>query len=116
MGELGGIPHNGQGPVSVGSDEYWRQKCIDACWAGMTGGKMPEVSKPDKVNPDHYTSDGIECHSVQRAVLGAEGMASYWHGCAIKYLFRALKKNGAEDIRKAIRCLQFWLEEPDVKK
>lgn len=86
---LGGIPHNGSGPVSVAIQE----------------------AIPDKVNPSHYTADGIECHAVQRGVLGPEGMRAYWHGCALKYLFRALKKNGREDIQKAIRCLEFWLAE-----
>lgn len=101
MSNLGGVPHDGKGPAMV--DYLILEK------------GMKYYPVPDKINPSHYNADGIECHAVQRAVLGPDGMAAYWHGCALKYLFRALKKNGAEDIRKAIRCLQFWLEEPNVK-
>ncbi len=118
MSVLGGVPHNGKGPASptAGDCTSWEEFCeqlADKVESGEsrffdgTGG-----GSADKVNPSHYVGhNGIECHQVQRAVLGQAGMGAYWHGCAIKYVFRAIKKNGAEDIRKAIRCLQFWLDE-----
>lgn len=145
MSNLGGVPHNGKGPASVDFADWSQVGIIleniqkEDMAVRFNPGKIAPDPEPlqafadeqhmreairehmqakfptDKINPTHYCADGIECHSVQRAVLGAEGMAAYWHGCAIKYLFRSLKKNGAEDIRKAIRCLQFWLDENDGK-
>ncbi len=106
MSALGGIPHNGKGPASHTAGDYtsWEEFCEQLA-DGVHG---------SKINPNHYMGhNGIECHQVQRAVLGQAGMGAYWHGNAIKYIFRAIKKNGSEDIRKAIRCLQFWLDEVD---
>lgn len=115
MSVLGGVPHCGSGPASgVHVDhESWEEffeeihrKSLDLEW------ERSKQDGADKVNPSHYIGhNGIECHQVQRAVLGQAGMGAYWHGCAIKYVFRAIRKNGAEDIKKAIRCLQFWLDE-----
>lgn len=70
-----------------------------------------------KVDPSHYVSaTGLECHEAQRAVLGQAGMMAYWHGCAIKYLWRCWHKNGIEDIQKAIRCLEFLIAEVEQKQ
>ena len=64
------------------------------------------------INPDHYKGHGgLECHQVQRAMVGSAGMAHYWRATAVKYVFRCFRKGGAADIRKAIRCLQFLLAE-----
>lgn len=122
MSVLGGVPHNGKGPASPTAGQLsWEEWCEE--WGesmvrseakhfsgarGTSGHQSPEGS----INPSHYVGhNGIECHAVQRAVLGQAGMGAYWHGCALKYVFRALRKNGSEDIKKAIRCLQFWLDE-----
>lgn len=113
----GGIPHNGRGPASPTDGMSWEEFCelrdekARAHWEANCDA-LRKAAACDTVNPSHYIGhNGIECHQVQRAVLGQAGMGAYWHGCALKYLFRAIKKNGAEDIRKAIRCLQFWLDE-----
>mgnify|MGYP003337333139 CR=1 FL=1 len=64
------------------------------------------------INPGHYVGlTGLECHEAQRAQLGTAGMIAYWRGCAIKYLWRCWRKGGVQDIKKAIRCLQFLLAE-----
>jgi len=60
-------------------------------------------SVDEKVNhPSHYTShpSGIECIDVVQWM-------SYNIGNAMKYLWRFDKKNGIEDLRKAIQYIEF---------
>ena len=53
--------------------------------------------------PAHYdlNLNGVESIDVVRAVLGDEGFRKHCRGCALKYLMRADKKNGLEDLKKA---------------
>jgi hypothetical protein len=55
--------------------------------------------------PNHYTwhPSGVECKTIVSAF-------SYNLGTAIAYIWRAERKNGVEDLRKAIRHLEFELE------
>ena len=65
----------------------------------------------DKVhNPEHYQKGGYECIDIIRAVLGRDGFESYCRGNALKYLWREDKKNGTEDIEKAITYLGYLVE------
>lgn len=56
-------------------------------------------------NPAHYQSaDGIECIDAIRAALGDDQFKGYLRGNAMKYVWRAGKKNpdkAAEDMAKA---------------
>ena len=54
-------------------------------------------------NPNHYQSDdGIECIDAIKAALGHDEFIGYCRGTAIKYSWRAGKKQDtAEDLRKA---------------
>ncbi len=68
--------------------------------------------------PKHYQGQsGMTCADYIRDVLGSEGMADFWRGNAMKYLYRAGSKGGrdqfAADIRKAIDCLQKLLAESE---
>ena len=69
----------------------------------------PANSEHDPVNhPDHYTQGGIECKdAIKAAVTGLEGYEAFLTGNAIKYLWRWKRKNGTEDLRKAV----FWIDE-----
>lgn len=65
-------------------------------------------------HPSHYTSGGIEAKDALRAAMDGSGlspMASYWRGCAFKYLWRFERKNGVEDLRKCRQCIDFLIEE-----
>lgn len=58
----------------------------------------------DRVNhPAHYALPGLGVESIDvvKAVLGTEGFRKFCRGCALKYLIRADKKGGAEDLQKA---------------
>lgn len=51
-------------------------------------------------HPEHYQGKN-ECIDVMIAMFGAEAVKSFCRCNAYKYRFRADKKNGEEDIRKA---------------
>jgi len=57
----------------------------------------------DPVNrPTHYTGAWIECIDAIRAALGDEGLVLYCRGAAMKYMWRAGKKDyDVQDLRKA---------------
>ena len=56
----------------------------------------------DPVNaPDHYTFGGIETIDYLKAKLSPEEFAGFCRGNVLKYVSRAMKKGGQEDLRKA---------------
>lgn len=64
----------------------------------------------DPINPSYYDSqDGsdIDCLRAQTAMLGVERMVGYHAGNVAKYLWRWERKNGIEDLRKAIKHIEF---------
>lgn len=70
----------------------------------------------DRVNhPSHYTHGKIETIDKIEDVLGLEGFQAYCVGNAIKYLDRYKLKNGFEDIKKAKRYLEFYIEKTEGK-
>ena len=67
----------------------------------------------DNVNhPAHYTAGGIECiDALAAATEGLRGIEAVCTGNAIKYLWRWKRKNGVEDLQKAI-----WYTERLIKE
>ena len=89
----------------------------------MADGDYPEdyypelfggYKKPEEGNnvehPTHYDLEGlgVEVIDVIRSVLGATRFVGYCKGNVIKYILRADKKNGLEDLQKA-RVYLNWL-------
>jgi len=62
-------------------------------------------------HPDHYKGGGYECIEVMKAVFGADAVKDFCLLNAFKYVWRADKKNGKEDIRKAIWYLTELIKE-----
>lgn len=56
-------------------------------------------------HPAHYNSGKYECLTVMEDVFGTEAVKHFCLCNAFKYLWRAEKKNGLEDLKKA----QFYL-------
>lgn len=58
----------------------------------------------DQVNqPSHYTQGKIECiDALESACSELRGLEAFCTANAIKYLWRWKRKNGAEDLKKAI--------------
>lgn len=71
------------------------------------------MDKIDNVNsPNHYKLEGlgIEVIHVLQSVLGDESFKAYCKGNVIKYILRASKKNGVEDLKKARKYIDYILE------
>lgn len=81
-----------------------------------TMNKQPIIVSDNVVNhPSHYTHGKIETIDKIEDVLGLEGFQAYCVGNAIKYLDRYKLKNGFEDIKKAKRYLEFYIEKTEGK-
>ena len=67
----------------------------------------------DNVNhPAHYTAGAIECiDALASATEGLQGIGAVCTANAIKYLWRWKRKNGVEDLQKAI-----WYTERLIKE
>lgn len=75
-----------------------------------------EIQEPqfDVVNnPKHYCSGGVECIEAMEAALGTSAVKFFCIGNAFKYIFRCLRKNGLEDVKKAQWYLNKYIELSD---
>lgn len=64
--------------------------------------KYFEVEKEDIINhPNHYTNGGMECIDEMIMIFGKGVVANFCLCNAWKYRYRALHKNGQEDIDKS---------------
>lgn len=62
----------------------------------------------DQVNsPAHYAAGDIECIDAMVAAFGEANVLKWAQINAFKYLWRADKKGGAQDIAKAIWYLRY---------
>ena len=65
----------------------------------------------DNVNhPSHYRTGKFECIEVMIEVFGVNTVKCFCICNAFKYIFRHRKKNGLEDIKKAIWYLNKYVE------
>ena len=73
---------------------------------------MYESNNKNVSHPSHYMSDaGIEALDVIKAFTnGLEGYDAYATGTVIKYMLRWNKKNGLEDLEKALFYLTDLVE------
>ena len=80
----------------------------------MTYQRRQELKEPtpDVVNhPAHYElPNGLECFDVIVATQGKEAAQHFAISNALKYLFRHKRKNGIEDIKKAVWYLNKYIE------
>ena len=62
----------------------------------------------DSVNhPAHYCHGGIECiDAIEAETVDLTGIEAVCTANAIKYLWRWKRKNGVEDLRKAVWYIQ----------
>lgn len=65
----------------------------------------------DNVNsPSHYCTGQFECIDVMIEALGVEAVINFCQCNAFKYLYRAKRKNGFEDMKKAIWYMNKYVE------
>lgn len=70
-------------------------------------------------SPAHYRGDGeVDCMRAMASAMSGDlfgppcaPFAAFWWGCAFKYLWRWPRKNGAEDLLKCRRCIDYLIEE-----
>lgn len=106
--EVGGhITHRGEGYNWKDKDEYREPKPavtpVDKGPKTEIRGEEPSASER-QVGGDHY---GDDLQPID--VIDSWGL-DFYEGSALKYLARHRKKNGAEDIKKAIHYLELLLE------
>lgn len=94
---------------SMGTNENFRPKTLPQ---QQTIPPMPPVTPPkEEINhPDRYAGGKYECIDVMQDVFGAEAVKHFCMLNAFKYLRRAEKKNGVEDIKKAVWYLNKYIE------
>lgn len=71
--------------------------------------KYAETSA-DATHPDHYNSGGMQAWDAMEAAWGAEAVQNFCVCNAMKYIWRQDRKNGREDVEKAIVYLRKWIE------
>ena len=65
----------------------------------------------DNVNhPSHYETGNFECIAVMVETQGVAAVQNFCICNAFKYLYRHKRKNGCEDIQKAIWYLNKYVE------
>ena len=73
----------------------------------MTG----ETQQTDNVNhPSHYETGKFECIDVMVETQGVQATKDFCVCNALKYIYRHKRKNGLEDIKKAIWYLNKYVE------
>lgn len=101
----------------------WKKELCEH-YAGKCGILPDDGGEPrvrlvaDNVNhPSHYETGKFECFDVMLEALGEEVVKGFCIGNAFKYIYRHRRKNGVEDIKKAIWYLNkvVGLEEGDQK-
>lgn len=74
-----------------------------------SGGNV--MTKIDMVNhPQHYNQGSFECIDVMEEIFGKACVENFCKCNAFKYIWRCDKKNGSQDIEKAIWYLNKILE------
>lgn len=71
----------------------------------------------DNINPNHYTYGRYECIEVLEDILrGVEGVEAFCIGNAVKYLWRYQRKNGTEDLQKAVWYISRAIQVRDARE
>lgn len=61
-------------------------------------------------HPPHYTAGKVECiDALEAATTGLQGIEAVCTANAIKYLWRQSRKNGVEDLKKAIFYINYLI-------
>lgn len=80
--------------------------------------RIAKSEAADNVNhPRHYElPGGLECFDVILATQGLEAGRGFCLGNAMKYLFRHQRKNGLEDVKKAVWYLNKYIDLMNIKE
>ena len=87
-------------------DDFTKNE-IDKCYNLAFCNEQP---KEEINHPDRYAGGKYECIKVMVDVFGADAVKHFCILNAFKYIWRAEKKNGIEDIKKAVWYLNKYIE------
>ena len=86
--------------------EAEREKVLELC----------SVIENDNVNhPSHYETGKYQCIDVMEETQGKEAVKDFCICNAFKYIYRHHKKNGLEDVKKAVWYLNKYIELSEKK-
>jgi hypothetical protein len=68
------------------------------------------------VDPDFYKGSKVTCSEAMESMVSMwpkdiDPMVYYWLICSMKYIWRWPNKNGTEDLRKAVTCINYAIGE-----
>lgn len=88
-------------------DDFWEisAESVERAYNLAYGEKKEEINHPDR-----YKSGKFECIDVMLDVFGADAVKHFCILNVFKYLWRAEKKNGVEDMKKAVWYLNKYIE------
>ena len=87
-----------------GFNEYSDDE-VDRCYNTVFGNEKEEINHPDR-----YAGGKFECIDVMLDVFGSDAVKHFCILNAFKYVWRAEKKNGVEDIKKAVWYLNKYID------
>lgn len=64
---------------------------------------------------EHYTANGIQPIDLMRQNFTSEAFQGFLEGNILKYVLRHRRKNGIEDLRKAMTYITWLIEEEEKK-
>lgn len=96
----------------LGNKEYYDCSFNDYLDEGIeTAYNLVFGDEKEEINhPDRYAGGKFECIEVMLDVFGADAVKHFCILNALKYLWRSEKKNGVEDIKKAVWYLNKYIE------
>lgn len=80
------------------------------CWDREIPGTETRGETDNVNHPKHYETGKFECIDVMVETQGVEAVKSFCLCNAFKYIYRTSRKNGLEDIKKAIWYLEKYVE------
>ena len=85
--------------------------CDNCCMYDKWVSSKCEPQVKEEINhPDRYASGKFECIDVMLDVFGADAVKHFCILNVFKYVWRAEKKNGIENIKKAVWYLNKYIE------
>lgn len=77
---------------------------------------VSEIDVKEEVrHPRRYSNGKYECIEVMKDVFGNEFVKNFCIGNSFKYIWRNERKNGVEDIKKAVFYLNYYINMEDGK-
>lgn len=116
-GEVSKIANNGKSAEIKVDDGVYRDITDNNDFTIIEWNAVPEYADDTVNSPSHYMLGNHEVKDIVSLVADKYHKGSVAHNIAsaLEYQMRAPEKNGLEDIKKARKCLDFAIENWDVK-